>query len=52
MLLWILQHKIGVGIAVLAIALLLWWLLKPPTWKDGMGDNDGLAYLDRFRASH
>ncbi len=49
---WIPHHKIAVGVTALLIVLLVWWLLKPPTWKDGFGDNDGLAYLSRFTAGH
>lgn len=49
---WILHHRIGVGTTAVAIVLLLWWALKPPTWRDGTGDNDGLSYLSKFTAGH
>ena len=34
---WLFDHCLTVGFTVIAALLLVRWLLRPPTWKDGEG---------------
>jgi hypothetical protein len=52
MIAWILHHKIAVVLLAVFAIFLLRRLLRPPTWKDGEGDNDALVNIDSFKQFH
>jgi hypothetical protein len=49
---WIVQHWVGVTTGVGVLIAVIWWIAKPPSWRDGEGDNNSLVDAGSFRQFH
>ncbi len=49
---WLIHHWIALSVGVVLLVAALYWLLKPPSWRDGEGDNQGLVDIGSFRQLH
>jgi hypothetical protein len=49
---WIANHWIDCTVAALVIGYVVWWLVKPPSWKDAEGSDSDLVDAGSFKQFH
>jgi hypothetical protein len=49
---WIVQHWVGLATGGVVLVGAIWWIAKPPTWRDGEGDDSSLVDAGSFRQFH
>ena len=52
MLAWLADHWVGASIGALFIALAIWWIAKPASWRDAEGDDSDLVDIGSFKQFH
>jgi hypothetical protein len=52
MIAWLVEHWVGASIGALVLAYAIWWIAKPPSWRDGEGDNADLVDVGSFKQFH